>query len=334
MKKLLTYGIIHLSLLIYLIYKEYKKTPQLYAIFYSITTNNTIHLLHTVFVMYMILLSSKLLTRLTIGTIRNNELTSVNDNCFLFLTDILLIVTIFNDDLTVKNLILFNVLIALKCINWIIIERIRSQVNVRIFLLITFTFILSVMFAVGSLIQVLRKPSLYILYGYEFGIVAISNLRNYFYCFSSFYEEDKRIIYVFIIDIVFIGIRLVCILLFFVATAIYFRLPFNLIREAVGTGRHLQKKIKGFLQYLRISKELAKCEDSIGDGTCPICFSEMENGKKISCGHVFHISCVKKWIETSELCPICRREMFAKDEVVVINTATERITAVPIVYDD
>lgn len=334
MKKLLTYGVIHLSLLVYLLHKEYKKSPNLYAVFQSIATNNTLHLLHTLFIMYVILLLSKILLRLTLGKTRNEEMSSVNDNCFLFLTDILLIVTIFSDDLSIKNLILFNVLIALKCINWIVMERIKSQIHLRIYALIVTVFLISFVFALGSLISAYKKPSLFILYGFEFGMVTIANLRHYFFCLAHMQNEDRRIIQIFIIDIIYIATRLVCVFLFFIITAVYFRLPFNLIREALGTTRMLHKKVKSLVQYMRISKELSKCEDSSGEGTCPICFGDMERGKKISCGHVYHISCLKKWVETSEVCPICRREMFTKEREVVFNSGRERITGVPIVYDD
>ena len=29
---------------------------------------------------------------------------------------------------------------------------------------------------------------------------------------------------------------------------------------------------------------------------CLICLGEVENGKKIECGHVFHTSCLRSWI--------------------------------------
>ena len=120
--------------------------------------------------------------------------------------------------------------------------------------------------------------------------------------------------------------RLLSVTAFFVFTALNFRIPFKLFREALSTMKMLYKKINTFIAYKRISKELYKCEDVVGDLQCPICFVEMEVGKKISCGHVFHLECLKTWVETSEVCPICRREMFRSTGEVVFNTGTERIT--------
>lgn len=54
------------------------------------------------------------------------------------------------------------------------------------------------------------------------------------------------------------------------------------------------------------------------DSTCVFCFTEMTSGKRIACGHVFHLACLKRWIHanTTQLCPKCNAPIkVEKDEV-------------------
>lgn len=45
------------------------------------------------------------------------------------------------------------------------------------------------------------------------------------------------------------------------------------------------------------------------DEECAICLSRVTPGRRmeLSCGHVFHASCVRKWFSKSLQCPCCRR---------------------------
>jgi Ring finger domain len=40
---------------------------------------------------------------------------------------------------------------------------------------------------------------------------------------------------------------------------------------------------------------------------CPICLGELVTTTK--CGHKFHSSCIHKWLETNDSCPMCRDEV-------------------------
>ena len=39
---------------------------------------------------------------------------------------------------------------------------------------------------------------------------------------------------------------------------------------------------------------------------CNICLSEIEKGKYLNCGHVFHLKCIKEWVSLNAKCPICK----------------------------
>lgn len=44
---------------------------------------------------------------------------------------------------------------------------------------------------------------------------------------------------------------------------------------------------------------------------CSICYECINTPDKltISCGHVFHSACMKKWKEQNESCPMCRKDL-------------------------
>lgn len=46
------------------------------------------------------------------------------------------------------------------------------------------------------------------------------------------------------------------------------------------------------------------------DDACSICFQEMEDAKVTPCAHLFHESCLQKWLNTRLICPVCQLPIF------------------------
>ena len=47
---------------------------------------------------------------------------------------------------------------------------------------------------------------------------------------------------------------------------------------------------------------------------CTICFNELETDTRIlTCGHIFHTSCINTWIKIKSNCPICRKIIYSSD---------------------
>lgn len=53
------------------------------------------------------------------------------------------------------------------------------------------------------------------------------------------------------------------------------------------------------------------------DQECPICFNNMKNKvvKYTICKHVFHKSCLNKWLQYKSSCPSCRSYVTSKREI-------------------
>jgi len=42
---------------------------------------------------------------------------------------------------------------------------------------------------------------------------------------------------------------------------------------------------------------------------CSVCLEPLTGGRKISCGHVFHVDCIEPWFRIHTTCPLCRKEL-------------------------
>ncbi|KAK7337049.1 hypothetical protein VNO77_17607 [Canavalia gladiata] len=58
-------------------------------------------------------------------------------------------------------------------------------------------------------------------------------------------------------------------------------------------------------------------EPSQDEGTCVICLEEYKNmddvGTLKTCGHDYHVSCIKKWLSVKKLCPVCKASALPED---------------------
>ncbi|TBU03633.1 E3 ubiquitin ligase [Hamiltosporidium tvaerminnensis] len=333
MKTLILYGVLHFLLLSFFTYREFKCTKSFYGTLLATTNNNGLHLLHILFLIFIIYFSTKILLSFTLGSLRSEEITALNDNTFLFLTDTLLILTVFTEDLNIKNLLIFTLLLSLKCLTWIFYERISHQRGLKVFILGLSIILFSSLFFIGSFLSALNHPSMHILFSFEFGIVLITGIRNVSnLIIEEKYQDDKKTVYLFYSDIIYTAFKLISYILFFIFTSLFFRIPFNIFRESISTLRALNSKINNFNNYKRISKELDRCEDVFTDSACPICREDIEKGKIVPCGHIFHASCLKRWVERQQVCPICRQNLFQNE--VIFSTENEIMTGIPVVYDE
>lgn len=74
-----------------------------------------------------------------------------------------------------------------------------------------------------------------------------------------------------------------------------------------------QRRVKRHKNYIRVvrnmearfpmatASDLENCHDD-----CAICWERMENARKLPCGHFFHHSCLRSWLEQDTSCPTCR----------------------------
>ena len=75
------------------------------------------------------------------------------------------------------------------------------------------------------------------------------------------------------------------------------------------TFEKIEKSRPGFSEE---EKEKLKNELSV---ICNICLYEIDKGKYLQCGHIFHIKCIKEWIIVNSNCPICKSPIINKNGI-------------------
>ncbi|CAI5756064.1 unnamed protein product [Candida verbasci] len=114
-------------------------------------------------------------------------------------------------------------------------------------------------------------------------------------------------------------------------------LPLSMLQGTYSSLRKAWIQISQLLQFIESSKRLdsqllnATSEDLINsDNLCIICREDMHSieeymrifkklqsprklAKKLQCGHILHMGCLKEWLERSDSCPLCRRKVFGND---------------------
>lgn len=124
-------------------------------------------------------------------------------------------------------------------------------------------------------------------------------------------------------------------------------LPISMFQGTYSSIKQIIHEIKQLLSFIESSKRLdsqlknASKEDLLeSDNLCIICREDMlcvdeyeqlynkkmplrKYPKKLRCNHILHMGCLKDWLERSENCPLCRRNVFKPQ------TETPPTSAVP-----
>ncbi|KEY64823.1 hypothetical protein S7711_09155 [Stachybotrys chartarum IBT 7711] len=105
----------------------------------------------------------------------------------------------------------------------------------------------------------------------------------------------------------------------------FYGLPIHMMRDLFMTSRDFLKRLNALLRYRRAIQEMKRYpdateEDLSRENTCIICREEMHpwnpannpgaidrvRPKKLPCGHILHLGCLKSWLERQQVCPTCR----------------------------
>lgn len=128
--------------------------------------------------------------------------------------------------------------------------------------------------------------------------------------------------------------KLITYIVFFVFICYYYQLPLHIIRDVYVTLRSFIQKCRDLYRYRRATRNMnelypnAAAEDfTRNDSTCIICREEMhvmdnnnnddqgttsprerqqqnmDQPKKLPCGHIFHFHCLRSWLERQQSCP-------------------------------
>jgi len=90
---------------------------------------------------------------------------------------------------------------------------------------------------------------------------------------------------------------------------VYMRMVFNILYTRITAYKNYTK----LLEYMNNNyKEVDKDEIDHDNNLCAICRQEMFKGRKLPCGHIFHYSCLRSWLEQQDCCPFCIKPLLTE----------------------
>ncbi|KAF9761974.1 ERAD-associated E3 ubiquitin-protein ligase HRD1 [Nosema granulosis] len=322
------FGFFHLSILSFSTFYSTTTTTST-TTFYSLLTKTTeinfLHLLHVSFLIFLLYSFTSFLIYSVLGSLRTQEINLLNDNLFLFLTDILLVLSVFSRDINFRNSLVFFLILCTKAVVWLVTARIEHLTTPGMLYL-------SYSVSIFSTLPLffISLSSISILFAFEFALILLASTKNILNIYILDQDDDNRSLYAFYIDIFYLSAVFLFYIIFIVFTSLRFKVPLNVFRSSIVILERLVSKIRLFRKFLKLCEDLENCEDKLNAGDCPICREEMEVGKILRCKHVFHLECLKKWCERQQFCPICKVDLLLSLKEEVIYTEEERILGVPV----
>ena len=169
-------------------------------------------------------------------------------------------------------------------------------------------------------------PSMLLLFGFEYLLLASVTLSTFLKYLLHTADRhamrgawEAKSVYVFYVELVTDLLQLFVYTLFFMIVFVHYGLPLHLIRDLYATFRNFRQRLADFVRYRRATSNLgarfpdATPDEVAADTVCIICREDMESGapgaarpKKLACGHVFHLGCLRSWLERQATCPTCR----------------------------
>lgn len=137
-------------------------------------------------------------------------------------------------------------------------------------------------------------------------------------------------------DVVSMTLFLVFMLTFFVQNPS--RLPIYMMADVIQVARKLAQRLKSFRKYRRISQNMegrfpdATDEEIEQNEHCVICresLFEASRPKRLPCGHIFHIDCIRSWLVMQQVCPTCRAEIPADGPMLAAPEAAPEAAPAP-----
>lgn len=268
----------------------------------------------------------RFLIRLFFGTLSQLEIETTWEKLYLTVLDGFLALTIFRSEVNSLILFLFFIVNLFKAFYWVTDMRSRrleaenaSKIKILSVLFVSSLF-LFISFALVSLFFVhLRKNgiSVHIYFLSEFLILSLSFIsicsRTFILYISKIENRDIGSgPILFYLDIVIDITRSIFYIIFFLLTMFEYGLPIHLLHDLSVAIHSAWKRIQDLNNYRKLNAYFdkglrnASPEQLQSAEKCSICFENMTEGKVTACNHVFHGSCLRRWLETSMECPLCR----------------------------
>lgn len=313
-----------------IVYHAFSTREQFYPAMVYLSTSKICLVLLLNMGLVLMCIAWQLVKRIFLGTLREAEVERLNDQSWREVMEILFAITIFRQDFSVGFLAMVTALLLIKALHWLAQKRVEyiettptvtRMSHFRIVSFMLFLLVLDSVFlynSVKSLIQT-WQASVNLFFSFEYMILATTTVSSFIK--YAFYVRDmlmdgqweRKAVYTFYLELIRDLLHLSMYLFFFLAIFVNYGVPLHLIRELYETFRNFKVRIADYIRYRKITSNMNERfpdatpeELSASDSTCIICREEMTTAKKLRCGHLFHVHCLRSWLERQHTCPTCR----------------------------
>jgi len=286
-------------------------------------------------------LVGQLVQRLLLGELRLVEAERLHLRARESLVEMFLAMTVFSrTDFHARFLCMFAWTFFLKVFHWLSQERlgyVEQQVimlsrprltHARLVVLFCWLFVTDACMLWHCLhFTSTNGPSIMAMFAFEYAILLIGLLsqivRYVVFIIDVFVLTegtwDDKGLWLFYNELLSLFLQLAAYLAFFTYVHLFYSLPLHILRDLAVTARTFRQRLIEFIRYRQVVRSMhtqfpnaTEQELAAGDRTCIICREEMFGGagaKKLVCGHIFHLRCLRSWMERSMSCPTCRRDI-------------------------
>ncbi|GAA0143804.1 ubiquitin-protein ligase [Lithospermum erythrorhizon] len=279
----------------------------------------------------------QLTKKIFLGSLREAEVERLNEQSWREVMEILFAITIFRQDFSVTFLGMVTALLLIKALHWLAQKRVEYiettptvpiLSHVRIVSFLGFLLLIDTLLLFNSVKYLLetREASVSLFFAFEYMILAtttVSTFVKYVFYVSDMLMEgqwEKKPVYTFYLELIRDLLHLSMYMCFFMVIFMSYGVPLHLIRELYETFRNFKIRIADYLRYRKITSNMndrfpdATPEELDGtDAICIICREEMTTAKKLICGHLFHVHCLRSWLERQHTCPTCRAHVIPSE---------------------
>ncbi|KAG8843156.1 E3 ubiquitin-protein ligase hrd1 [Tulasnella sp. 330] len=287
----------------------FRKHSNFYSIAVYLSRSNGSVLALANFGLFLTLNVGRACQRVFFGPLRPVEVERVYDRMWFFVTESLLAFTIFRDEFDTPFVVMFVVLLFLKCFHWILADRIDWMDQVpfpgpgalfharTVALLFTLWVVDLIMTAIALESLLSHGVGWIILFASEYGILLATLMNSWLKYVIAAYDLrraatrggenapvwEDRSMYIFYIELITDFFKLSIYLIFFGAVMTFYGLPLNVVRDVYITARSFVTRVQDLIRYRSATKNMdqkypnATREELNGtsDRTCIICREEM-----------------------------------------------------------
>ncbi len=274
--------------------------------------------------------------RVFLGELRAQELELLADNIRPTIMSLLFFLTIFRTQFNATFISALVLLLFCKAAHWVAEARVNSMesspsesnwTHVRLASLIAVLMFIDQSVVLWAAARTYTGgPSLLLLFGFEYCVLAVAaaSMGGMFVLNLISIKRDQawhaKGSYVLYLEFVCSAVQSLVYLCFFFIIFRYYGLPLHIIRSMYLTFASFQRSLAKLITYRRAVSSMdhrypdATPEDLRSvDSICIVCRDEMEVGKKLPCGHILHLECLRSWLQQDPTCPLCRKSVLIEE---------------------